>query len=81
MARKCATIVSDVASMPEVCGNASLYFDPRSTDDLAEKLYLLLTNENLRNKLKRLGMKNVNRFNWGFTIEQTSRVLRETLSK
>ncbi|MDC0490906.1 glycosyltransferase family 4 protein [Paracoccaceae bacterium] len=81
MARGCATLVSNAASMPEVCGNASVYFDPENTDDLAEKLYSLLTNEHLRNQLKRKGAMNVKKFDWGHTIEQTSRILRGALLK
>ena len=81
MARGCATLVSNAASIPEVCGDASLYFDPMSEDDLAEKLYTLLNNKHLRKKLETLGAKNVKKFDWSNTIEKTSQVLRQALSR
>ncbi|MCL2245700.1 MAG: glycosyltransferase family 4 protein [Lentimicrobiaceae bacterium] len=57
---------SNISSMPEVGGNAALYFDPYNVEDIAEKTNLLLhdkeTVENLNSyrivQLERLSIKN-----------------------
>ena len=35
MACGCPVAVSRVASLPEVCGDAAVYFDPESVEDIA----------------------------------------------
>ena len=42
MACGCAVIVSDAASLPEICGDAAIYCDPRSPEDIAGKLAALM---------------------------------------
>lgn len=39
---------SDAGVMPEVCGDAAIYFDPRDPDDVARALGLLMTDPDLR---------------------------------
>ena len=81
MARQCPTLVSNAASIPEVCGDASIYFDPKNIEDLSQKLYQILSNYDIRVKLIRKGLERINHFDWDKTIELTSTVLRDTLSK
>lgn len=47
----CPTIVSQKASLPEVCRDASLYCDTKDENDLAEKINLILQDVELRNEL------------------------------
>ena len=81
MVRNCPTLVSNAASIPEVCGDASLYFDPENTEDMSQKLHYLLTNNELRRALVQKGLERLTHFDWNNTIDRTSTVLRETLSK
>jgi len=37
--------VSNAASIPEVCGDAAVYFDPYSSKDIAEKISKVLEDE------------------------------------
>jgi glycosyltransferase involved in cell wall biosynthesis len=48
---------SEVSSLPEVGGEAALYFNPNSIDDMAEKINLLLHDKNTVEKLN--GYRNV----------------------
>lgn len=55
-------IASREASLPEVCGEAALYCDAFRPDDIAEKIEMVLTNEDMRNDLVLKGKTNVQRF-------------------
>ena len=41
MAAGMPVAVARAASLPKICGNAALYFDPLEVEDMAEKLVLL----------------------------------------
>ena len=51
MACGCPTLVSNVTSLPEVCGDASLYVDPYSIDSIRTGMERLVKDKNLRQKL------------------------------
>jgi glycosyltransferase involved in cell wall biosynthesis len=55
---------SRVSSIPEVAGEAAVYFNPESEVDMVEKLNQLLTESDLREKLRQKGLENVKRFSW-----------------
>ncbi|MFW6272734.1 MAG: glycosyltransferase family 4 protein [bacterium] len=46
MANGCPTLVSNRTSLPEVCGDASLYFDPFDVSDLAQKISICTMSQN-----------------------------------
>src|SRR5258706_406177 len=54
--------VSNVASLPEVCGEAAAYFDPNSTQDVVKKINELLDLTSARKKLVEKGFENIKRF-------------------
>jgi glycosyltransferase involved in cell wall biosynthesis len=81
MAHECATLVSTAASIPEVCGDASLYFNPKNTHEMSQKLYLILKDKKLRRSLQLKGLQRIKKFDWCNTIDQTSDILRSTLVK
>lgn len=64
MACSCPTVASNAGSLPEVGGEAALYFDPMSPDDMAEKISKLLEDEKLRQKLVEEGLKRYKNFSW-----------------
>ena len=45
-------IISDIQGHREQMGNAALFFDPYSAEELADRIYTLLTDENVNAKLK-----------------------------
>ncbi|MDR2409299.1 MAG: glycosyltransferase family 4 protein [Bacteroidales bacterium] len=55
-------IASTAASIPEVCGDAALYFDPFDIMDIYTKMKRIITDELLRNNLIARGINNVKRF-------------------
>lgn len=64
-------VASRVSSIPEILGDAALYFDPYSVDDMADKIYMLLRDQLLRAKLVELGLQRSNLFTWKKCAEQT----------
>jgi glycosyltransferase involved in cell wall biosynthesis len=57
-------LVSRVASIPEVAGDAALYVDPRDTDGIAKAMGKLDRDRELRVELKRRGRKQAQKFSW-----------------
>ena len=48
MACGCSVISSEAASLKEIGGNAALYFDPKSEEDLLQKISSLLDNKEIQ---------------------------------
>lgn len=73
----CPVITSNVSSLPEAGGDACLYVDPEDTGDIAAKISELINNQKLRKKLIAKGHKQVMKFSWRKTAEQTLKVLKD----
>jgi len=61
--------VSRAASLPELVGEAGMYFDPRDEEDLADALLRILGSEDLRADLARRGRERARAYGWERTIE------------
>jgi len=74
-AMACGTpvIVSNVASLPEVVGDAGLFIDPNNWQELAVTLQQVLTSEALAQELREKGLQRAALFTW-------ERAARETLA-
>jgi glycosyltransferase involved in cell wall biosynthesis len=66
----CPTIVSKAASLPEVCGNASVYIDPKNIDDMARAIATLAADEGLKKELAQKGFLQVQHFDWEKTADK-----------
>ncbi len=75
MSNNCPTIISMNSSLPEVGGEASLYFDPKSSEDLLEKMVALYKNKGLRKELITKGKKRVKDFSWDRCGKETLEVI------
>lgn len=63
-------LVSDSSSMPEVAGDAGILVDPKSTEDIAEKMGLLYTDEKLYGRLKNACPDQAAKFSWDRTAQK-----------
>jgi glycosyltransferase involved in cell wall biosynthesis len=79
MASGTATIVSNTAALPEICGDASLYINPLDIDDISTKIKLLAINEKLQQKLINKGYKQIERYNWEKSAERIAILLKQYL--
>jgi glycosyltransferase involved in cell wall biosynthesis len=62
MALGCPIACSNASSLPEVAGDAALFFDPDSTDDIARVLLLVINDRDLRAELIRKGNTRLKHF-------------------
>jgi glycosyltransferase involved in cell wall biosynthesis len=59
------------ASIPEVMGDAGLLFDPRSSDELAERMTRVATDEDIRRSMISRGREHVKSYTWERCAKQT----------
>ena len=64
MACGCPIAVSNVASLPEVCRDAALYFDPLDMEDIAAKILKVVQNNDMKKTLIRKGFNQVKKYSW-----------------
>lgn len=69
-------VCSTAGSLPEVAGDGAVFFDPYSVQDLVEKTGQVVLNKELREKLRRMGLQNCQRFSWGQTALETVAVYK-----
>jgi glycosyltransferase involved in cell wall biosynthesis len=60
----CPVLVSNIASLPEVCANAAYYVDPYNIKDITEGMDKILNNNDLRNELIQKGYQRQTEFSW-----------------
>ena len=77
----CPVLVSNVSSLPEVGGDACLYFDPENADEIAQKIDLVISDEKQRKEMIEKGKIQVKKFSWEKTAKQTLQVLEELAKK
>lgn len=65
------TLTSNVSSLPEVAGNAALLVDPTNFDEISSSLERLLSDQPLREELKRESLLQAAKFNWANTATAT----------
>ncbi len=80
-AMACGTpvVCTNVASLPEVVGDAARLITPTDVDDLAQALHAIATDDGLRATLIDQGHRRVAQFSWQRCAEETLAVYRETL--
>ncbi len=71
MAQGCPVLSSNSSSLPEIGGNACLYFDPTNVNNLVQSLDKLYDNNKLRNDLISKGKKRIQAFSWTKCANQT----------
>ena len=74
-------ISSSASCLPEVYGDAALFFDPESVDDLVNKLELVIGDRNLREKLINKGLLQVKKYSWKKMAKETLAVYKKHTSK
>lgn len=78
MAQGCPVISSSSPPMPEVLGDAAVYFDPLDPADLARRMDLLWHSPAVRASLCRKQEDRVRLFSWAKTAEQTLALYKRT---
>lgn len=70
MQSKCPALLSNNSSLPEVGGDAAVYFDPFIKGDLQSKLSHLVADEAKRKQMVEQGTVQATKFNWDRTAQR-----------
>ncbi len=79
MAHRCPVVTSNTSSMPEVIGDAGEFFDPTSTDHIAQAIERVVYSENRTQELVRFGLARLNHFSWQKCADQTVSIYQNLL--
>ncbi|MFO7807607.1 MAG: glycosyltransferase family 1 protein [Candidatus Moraniibacteriota bacterium] len=74
-------VCSDIPCFREVAGEAALFFDPNKGGDLPEKMFQVIIDQELKNKLIQKGKKRVKKFTWSKCAEETRDVYLSATGK
>jgi glycosyltransferase involved in cell wall biosynthesis len=77
MATGTPVLTARVASMPEVAGEAALYFDPLSVEDMASSLDRVLSNTALCERMAHEGLRQAQKFHPDLVRQQVTQFWKE----
>ncbi len=80
MASGTATILANATSLPEVGGDAALYFESGDVTDLAQKMITLASDHEMKDHLAEAGTAQAARFSWAKCAAETAAVYQTTLT-
>jgi glycosyltransferase involved in cell wall biosynthesis len=72
-------VASNVASLPEVAGDAAILVSPHDVEELANAIADVLANPSLAAELRSKGLSRAQQFNWRRTAAQTIQVYRSVV--
>jgi glycosyltransferase involved in cell wall biosynthesis len=81
MAQDCPVVSSNSSSMPEVIGDAGEYFDPTSTEQMAEAIERVVFSQSRREQLVKLGKKRLEIFTWKNCADKTNQVYHQLVDR
>jgi len=62
---------SNATCLPEVLGDAAVYFDPRNINDMTKTMLRVLTDQKLRESLIKKGTRQIKKYSWRNTAKET----------
>ncbi|MBC7848611.1 MAG: glycosyltransferase family 4 protein [Chitinophagaceae bacterium] len=80
MACGCPVASSQTSSMPEVCGNAAIYFDPLSADSILSSMRSIIVSAEVRNNLITKGLERAKLFSWEKAATEYKTLIDEYLN-
>jgi glycosyltransferase involved in cell wall biosynthesis len=80
-AMACGTpvVTSNVSALPEVTGNAAVLVNPYKVVEIAEAIYKVLSNDSLRDTLRRKGLERAKEFSYEEFARKTLKVYEKAL--
>ena len=77
----CPVVLSNSSSLPEVGGDAAIYFDPNNEVDICDKVKQVIYDEDLREKMIEKGRAQLAKFSWDKIATETIDCYKKVLSK
>jgi glycosyltransferase involved in cell wall biosynthesis len=79
MASGVPVVCARAASLPETAEHAALYFDPRNSEDMADRMVTMTTNREVYRECRALGLERAKAFSWDRCAERTLEIIEETI--
>lgn len=76
----CPVVCSNTSSLPEVAGKAAILVDPKRVDEIGLAIKKIIENKRLVRKLISKGFKQVKKFSWEKTAQQTLAVYQSLIT-
>jgi glycosyltransferase involved in cell wall biosynthesis len=70
----CPAILANTSSLPEIGGNAALYFDPYSIEDMRSAIEKVIISPTLQSDLINKGKEQVKKYSWEDCAKKTAKV-------
>lgn len=77
MTLNCPVVASNTSCLPEILGNAAIYFDPYNPKDIADKIKKVLTDKNFRDNLRNKGKEQVKKYSWEKMAKETLEIYKK----
>jgi glycosyltransferase involved in cell wall biosynthesis len=77
----CPVVLGHHSSFPEVAGDAGVYFDLNSAQDLVNKIQLLISDETVREEYSKKCLERAKLFNWNQAAVQCLEVYKKAVEK
>ena len=81
MAAGVPVISSNASVMPEILGDAALFFNPKNLEDMAQTMYKLATTYRLQKELRDKGFKQIKKYSYTKMVKETLEVYKKALGK
>ena len=72
-------VASNNSSLPEVLGEAAVYFNPEKTDEMYQAIRKVISDERLTSRLVAAGYERVKQFSWEAMSKQTMDIYRSVI--
>ena len=77
----CPAVISNTSSMPEVGGDAAVYFNPSDESDMRNKIRQVVEDKDLRNHMIEKGRERLSKFDWRTIAEETIECYKNVLNQ
>jgi len=77
----CPVLSSNAGSLPEVGGEAALYFNPEDLGRMVNQINKLLNNDKEQLELVKKGIKRADKFSWKRVAKETLDVFKQVLAE
>jgi glycosyltransferase involved in cell wall biosynthesis len=78
-ASQCPAIISNTSSLPEIGGDAAVYFDPYSIDDMRNQIERVICSSSLQNEMNEKGKERIKLFSWEKCARETMEVYKSLI--
>jgi glycosyltransferase involved in cell wall biosynthesis len=81
MASGTPVVTSNVSSLPEVAGGAAVLVDPYDPEAIADGIYRVLTDEQLRQGLRKKGIARAHQFSWEASVRRVRDIYQQAIDQ